>query len=234
MPLEEAIAGAPEMLKQMCGQILRLTRCLPWLSLVIVLVATAASAESRRPVFTVATDLVPAGTGLPVGSPVVYVRDMLSSDMVVVSVASTGAGATGFAGDISADGRYVVFNSADDGLPLGDGTTGQIYLRDRDADGNGVFDETGSGGMTMQILTAFSTGDTGVPGNADSVFPVISDDGNFVAFSTQATNLFTDANGSTSDVALWSSTSAVIAIVDVDSTGVQRQASGLRSPRQDS
>src|SRR5688500_1247421 len=64
-----------------------------------------------------------------------------------VSVSTDGVGANGVSGApaISGDGRYVAFASAATNLVAGD-TNGltDIFLRDRDTDADGVFDEAGA------------------------------------------------------------------------------------------
>ena len=82
---------------------------------------------------------------------------------------------------ISADGRYVAFQSGASNLVPG-GTNGQggIFVHDR---------KTGE-------TTRVSVDSTGVAGNAKSDEPVISADGRYVAFFSQASNLVpADTNG---------------------------------------
>ncbi|HZU86535.1 MAG TPA: cohesin domain-containing protein, partial [Anaerolineaceae bacterium] len=94
---------------------------------------------------------------------------------------------------ISGDGRYVAFSS--EGINLVDGDTNgkrDIFLRDRDFDQDGIFDEPGSV-KTMRLSTNPSNG---LQGNGDSWEVAISSDGRFVAFSSYASNLVTgDSNG---------------------------------------
>ena len=89
----------------------------------------------------------------------------------------------GTAAVASADGRYVVF-STDAALVASD-TNGldDVYLRD-----------------TADATTVLVSHRRGVPGNDYSFEPTISSDGRYVAFTTWATNLFKDTNGSTLDV----------------------------------
>jgi hypothetical protein len=107
---------------------------------------------------------------------------------VRVSVVSNGTEANQSSGAhaISGNGRFVVFTSmatnlASQTVPAG---TRQIYLHDRDTDGNGVFDELGN---TSTVLVSLST--NGNVGNQDSAFPATSADGRFIAFSSLADNL---------------------------------------------
>lgn len=82
-------------------------------------------------------------------------------------------GATDF--DISANGRYVVFRSKGFDIVAGvdPKSVHQIFWFDR---------ETGE--TRLMSKTA-----NGLPGNADSLTPCVSDDGRFVAFLTKAPNL---------------------------------------------
>jgi hypothetical protein len=106
----------------------------------------------------------------------IFVRDRLAGTTELVSVDSNGAQADGnshFA-TISADGRFVAFHSLADNLVPGD-TNGHedIFIRDRQL------------GTTERV----NLGPGGVQGDADSSCPVISLDGRFVAFESQALNL---------------------------------------------
>lgn len=90
-----------------------------------------------------------------------------------------------YAADISADGRYVVFESAAGNLVSGDdnGDT-DIFVHDR---------QTGA----TERVSVDSDGDEG---NGDSRAPAISDDGRFVVFHSVATNLIDDDNNGFADV----------------------------------
>ncbi len=86
---------------------------------------------------------------------------------------------------ISADGRYVAFESAASNLVPGDNNGGaDVLLRDR---------ETGE-------ITIVSVASSGTQGNADSVGPSISADGRYVAFVSLAGNLVDSDNDVTLDV----------------------------------
>jgi Tol biopolymer transport system component len=95
-----------------------------------------------------------------------------------VSVSSSGVQGNVYSGangaSISADGRYVVFASQATDLVAGDtNQVGDIFLRDRFA------------GTTVLV----SIGADGSPADGDSRNPVITPDGRFVAFESDATNL---------------------------------------------
>jgi YVTN family beta-propeller protein len=88
------------------------------------------------------------------GVPDIFVRDRLLKTTTRVSVSSSGGQAEGgptitfrtgsYAPSISATGRFVLFTSVTTNLVEGD-TNGRedLFLHDRDADGDGLFDEPG-------------------------------------------------------------------------------------------
>ena len=93
-----------------------------------------------------------------------------------VSVSSAGAqgDAPTIAGDLSADGRYLVFESAAATLVPGDtNETEDIFLRDR----------------RTNVTTRISVSATGQQSNGSSGSPQISADGRYVTFVSYASNL---------------------------------------------
>jgi Tol biopolymer transport system component len=105
---------------------------------------------------------------------------------------SGNAGYGGIVGeDITPDGRFVVFSGACPVFVENDTNgTSDVFLLDRDPDGNGVFDEEPA------TLERVSLGPDGVKGDSYSLIPSISADGRFVAFSSLASNLVSgDHNG---------------------------------------
>ena len=87
---------------------------------------------------------------------------------------------------LSADGRFVAFSRGRRTFAPGVSSSAprQIYLHDRDADGNGIFDEPGS--ATTELVSVGLTG-----GIADDSVdtPRVSSDGRYVLFESAATNL---------------------------------------------
>jgi Concanavalin A-like lectin/glucanases superfamily/MBG domain (YGX type)/Bacterial Ig-like domain (group 3)/IPT/TIG domain/MBG domain len=92
---------------------------------------------------------------------------------------------------LSSTGRFVVFRtSATNLFPIGAGQD-QIALLDRDADGNGFFDEPGTA-----HFEAISVTTAGFAGNGPSSSAEVSEDGRFVAFRSGASDLVAgDTNG---------------------------------------
>ena len=142
------------------------------------------SADGRFVAFySDATNLIPDDTN---GKRDIFVYDRTARTTELVSI-----GTDGRHGDkssnmpsISADGRYIAFRSNATTLVSSDfNGVRDIFVRDRDPDQNGVFDE--GNGTTIRV--SVSTG--GEPGDAESDRPVISADGNFVAFFSDAGNL---------------------------------------------
>lgn len=114
---------------------------------------------------------------------------------VRVSVASSGVQGNGpslFLSSVSADGRFVAFSSDAENLVPGDTNHSRdVFVHDRDADGDGVFDEPGA-----IVTRRVSVASTGAQGNGYSYGSSVSADGRVVAFRSSATNLVPgDTNG---------------------------------------
>jgi Tol biopolymer transport system component len=136
-----------------------------------------------------ANNLVPGDTG---GTDI-FVRDRAANTIVRVSVRADGTQAPGthWHPDITPDARFIVWSSDATSLAQPATVGRHIFLRDRDANGNGIFDEPGH--VTVELISV--SGD-GTPGNGPSSMPVISGDGRFIAFQSDATNLANgDGNG---------------------------------------
>jgi hypothetical protein len=127
-----------------------------------------------------------------------------------VSISTAGVEANGPSGppSVSADGRYVVFASTATNLVAGD-TNGvsDVFLRDRDTDGDGIFDEAGAVATTRISLGPGATQATG-----PSSQPAISADGRFVAFASTAPNLVAGANAASQIYRVDRTTGAVIRV----------------------
>ncbi len=142
----------------------------------------AVDAGGRRVVFvSEATNLV-AGDGN--GFADVFVRDPGGkAGAALVSVAADGTGADGPSSSpaVSADGRFVAFVSDASSLVAGDGNGAtDVFLRDLVA------------GTTTRVSAAAG----GIDGDGASREPAMSDDGRWVAFTSEASNLTPgDTNG---------------------------------------
>jgi Tol biopolymer transport system component len=129
---------------------------------------------------------------------------------VHISVAYDDVGGDGESDDpdISGNGRRVVFHSESGNLVAG-GTLGtrQVYLRDRDA----------------QSTSLISADSVGAEGDGPSGNAVISDNGNYIAYQSEATNLLGAGNdtNAVADVFVYNRLSGVTTLVSVDSAGNQ-------------
>jgi len=173
---------------------------------------TGISGDGRFVVFTSTdTDLVDPAPVYTGGMYNVFVRDVVTGTTRLVSVSPDGThaanGGTGQA-VISADGRYVAFDSGADNLVTGPTYTvgkDNIFVRDL---------QTG----TTQLASVAPGG--AAAGNDASSDPSISADGHRVAFTTLATNLtsLTDANGNY-DVYLYDVIAPATLLVSVNAGG---------------
>ena len=148
------------------------------------------SADGRYVAWTTyATNLDAADTDGSVSD--VYVRDLQANTTTLVDRATGAPGAKANTGsrnpELSADGRYVAFDSLATNLSPDDpDTTQDVYVRDLQTN--------------TTTLVSRATGATGAKGNGASTIPSISADGRYVSFNSQATNLSPDDTDAASDV----------------------------------
>ncbi|MBD1814015.1 PD40 domain-containing protein [Microcoleus vaginatus DQ-U2] len=133
------------------------------------------SADGRLVAFSSsATNLVPGDTN---NSSDIFVRDTLANTTTRVSVDSAGNQANNYSlmsPSVSANGRFVAFDSLASNLVPGDtNNTHDIFVRD----------------LSTNTTTRVSVDSTGNQGNSGSFEPSISADGQRVAFSSEASNL---------------------------------------------
>ncbi|MBI2899935.1 MAG: PD40 domain-containing protein [Planctomycetes bacterium] len=136
----------------------------------------------------------------------VFVHDRQTGATTRVSVSSAGAEAAGgpsYGPSISADGRYVAFDSTATNLVAGD-TNGyaDVFVHDRQT-GETVRISLGQGG-------AESAG-------GDSIFASLSPDGRYVAFESTATNLVAGDGNGKSDIFVYDRETGVTVRVSVSS-----------------
>jgi len=149
------------------------------------------SLDGRYVVFTsVSSNLSPLADG---SAQQVYVRDRVAGTTTLLSV-----NADGVAGDshsyapvITPSGRFVAFwSDAENLVPGGGNDAYDVFLVDRDPDGNGLFDE---GNDALELVSVALDGGAA---NSSSDRPSVSDDGSRVAFGSWASDLVeNDKNG---------------------------------------
>ena len=172
-------------------------------------VAAGTFADGRYIAFgSEASDLV-AGDTNAVSD--IFVYDRVSATITRVSLSTAGTEATDPSAtaaqrlgsinpSISSTGRYVAFASLANNLTAGD-TVGQssttdgngsldVFVRDRDVSGGGTFDTGGNVATTLVSVNRFGLQTVSVGGTATTaasdVYPVISGDGRWVAFPSDA------------------------------------------------
>ncbi len=164
------------------------------------------SADGRYVVFeSDASNLVPGDNN---GHPDIFLHDRFLGLTTRVSVSSNGVQANEGSSDadISADGRWIAFESDASNLV--------------DIDTNGledVFLHDTLTGTTQRLSVSY----LGIPTDGDSENPSISADGSVVTFASTATNLVPDDFNSEEDVFRWDRATGAITRVSVDSDGIE-------------
>ena len=165
----------------------------------------AISADGRYVAFDTLSTLVPYDTN---GATDVFLRDRQAGTTVRLSQGTGGVQANGasYGASMSPDGRYVVFTSYASNLVAGD-TNGlaDVFRLDRQ-----------TGGLTLVSANA-----SGQAGNGSSDTGIVSADGRYVTFESQASNLVAgDSNGST-DVFVKDLSTGAVQRVSVTNGGAQ-------------
>ncbi len=150
---------------------------------------------------SVATNLA---TGAPNGVRQVYVRSLDTGCTTLLSQTTggdIGGGDSQFA-SISADGRFVVFQSdASNLVPNDTNQAADIFLVDRDADENGLFyGSAGCSDVGRWSIQRISVTAGGLEANGNSAEPDISANGAYVSFTSDATNLVDSDTNDAADI----------------------------------
>ncbi len=147
----------------------------------------------------------------------IFIKDTQTGAISLVSTDSTGIqGNNVSAGpSLSADGRYVSFWSAASNLVNGD-TNGNVDIFVKDT-------QTGT-------IALVSRSSGGAVGNSHSWNPIFSNDGRYVAFRSEASNLVPGDTNGAEDVFIKDLQTGSISLVSSDSTGVRGNSSSS-SPR---
>jgi len=170
--------------------------------------APAISADGRFVAFvSAATNLVAGDTNAVAD---VFVRDLATGRTERISVDSSGMEGNQASGvntpSISADGRFVAFDSLARNLVSGDSNgVCDVFVRDR----------------RLTVTERVSVASNGWQGNRQSATPSISADGRFVAFAGDATNLVTTDRGFFWDVFLHDRSSGTTERLSIAPSGIQ-------------
>jgi Tol biopolymer transport system component len=164
------------------------------------------SADGRYVAFmSLASNLVSGDTN---GTPDIFVYDTAANTTRRVSVDDNGIEGNDFSFNpsISADGRYVVFESDASNLVSGD-TNGTFDIF--------VYDTVAN--TTRRV----SVDDNGTQGNDFSFLSSISADGRYVAFGSDASNLVSGDTNNTQDIFVYDTVANTTRLVSVDDNGIQ-------------
>ncbi len=138
----------------------------------------------------------------------VFVHDRQTNTTSIVSMSDNGTAGNNnsYMASINDDGRYVAFRSLASNLVPSD-TNGaeDVFVRDLQT------------GITILI----SVSDNGTKGNDDSYNPNISDDGQYVAFESRATNLVPNDANSCTDIFIRDRQANTTSIISVSDNGTQ-------------
>jgi Tol biopolymer transport system component len=145
----------------------------------------------------------------------VFVHDLNTGITTRVSVDSAGGQAAGGSDRpyISANGRYVAFNSSGLELAQGESLAAGVFVHDRN---------TGA-------TTLVSVNSAGEPANGYSNYPAISADGRYVTFRSDANNLVPGDTNARIDIFVHDRSTGKTTRASVNSMGVQGNDSSLRS-----
>ncbi|HEY2832563.1 MAG TPA: hypothetical protein VGJ14_09070 [Sporichthyaceae bacterium] len=169
------------------------------------------SADGRWVAFTsYASNLSLGDLNVLTGGADVFLHDLVTGHTVRVSAAALGVSANGESDfpTISADGRYVGFDSTASNLVTGDtNKSGDVFVWDR---------------TTQQIVRASVAAD-GAEADAGSGLSSISADGSKLAFISAADNLIGDDSNGYSDAFVKDLRTGSVTRVDVQSSGKQAQ-----------
>jgi len=127
-----------------------------------------------------------------------FVCDLTTGELIRASVDSNGVETNlpVFEPSLSGDGRFITFSSLSDTLvPDDDNDVFDIFLRDRDVDEDGLFDEP-----EAVATTRVSVSSAGQESDGDSDLARISGDGRFIAFASTATDLVESDGNNVSDI----------------------------------
>lgn len=169
----------------------------------------AISTDGRYVAFvSFASNLVPADTN---GAADVFVRDRQSSQTTRITQNSGGVAANGESRlpAVSADGRFVAFESDATNLVSGDtNNSTDVFVHDRQT------------GQTTRV----SVNSGGIQADASSMRPALSADGRYVAYFSDATNLVANDSNGTRDVFVHDRLMVFTRRISVATTGVQAGA----------
>lgn len=139
---------------------------------------------------------------------------LAAGDVIRVSEATTELSAHSYMGDISANGRYTVFSSsAENVVPNDTNGVGDIFRYDNQS------------GDIIRVSVASN----GTEADAGSGWPVISGDGRYIAFHSDAANLVSGDTNGQGDVFVHDSQSGTTTRVSINTNGAEGNGASTRA-----
>lgn len=143
------------------------------------------------------------------GASDIFVKDLTTGAIARASTAADGTQGNNdsrFFSPLSADGRFVAFESLASNLVPGDTNgTWDIFVKD----------------LATGAITLASTAADGTPANAHSIDPTLSADGRIVAFRSPASNLVPGDTNGTDDVFVKDLTTGAVTLASTAADGAQ-------------
>jgi hypothetical protein len=151
----------------------------------------------------------------------IYVRDRKTIPQQTrrISIATNGTQSNGesSAPAINGNGRYVVFASSANNLVANDTNNAtDIFLIDRDTDGDNNFDEAGA-----ISTTRVSVNSAGEQANGNSTTPSIDNSGRYITFWSAASNLVPGDTNNVADIFAYDTKTGATTRVSVNKDGAQ-------------
>lgn len=177
------------------------------------------SADGHYVVFYSFADTLVSDDANGVGD--IYVRDLVAGVTSRVNVASDGRQANSASGvdnpaQISADGRYVAFDSFASNLISNDTNDRQdVFVHDRN-----------TGGTTR--VSVANDGTEGDAAGGGSMAPAVSTNGRFVAFASHSTNLVANDTNNVTDIFVRDQLNRTTTRVSIASDGTQSDVETVR------
>jgi RHS repeat-associated protein len=178
------------------------------------------SGDGRHVAFvSEASNLLPSGVDTN-GTDDVFAHDRVTGKTERVSVSTSGAQDASINGSaepvISGDGRYVAFYTKGVLEASDTNNINDVYLRDRDTDGNGIFDEEGKVATSRQSLHSSGYQVLG----SSSYLNHMSPDARFFVFDTFSRAYVPEDTNSTVDIYIRDRSAGTTTLVSKNSSGV--------------
>jgi Tol biopolymer transport system component len=166
---------------------------------------------------------------VPTGGSDIFVRDVVAGTTTIVSVNSSGvqADSSSFSPSISADGRFVAFQSLARNLAADDTDIDfDVFVHDR------LTQTTTLASVNSQGQKGSGVSTNEIPDNGDSRNPVISPNGRYVVFESGSTNLVPNDTNGVIDIFMHDIQTRITTRISVDSkSGKWVECVGVQSIR---